>query len=149
MVPILFNIDFIPRSFPKFWQLVLGKSSGISNLRVHRVSASLDFFIITSGPSPHFLLRTSPIEVSADVLNSICSYHRGTPWLLWHFLVFQTLILLPTFSHKLILCRSQSYFPPLTCIFGFLGIPYQLVCLKVLPISLKHFSNYCHFHVRI
>lgn len=103
---ILLNISFIPSNFSKLWGLVLEMTPGTSILTVHRILAAPDTLVFLS--CPHFLLGLASPCISPSF--------RGWPWLAWHPLVLLTM-LLPAFSCKLILRRSQMFWFPHSLVF--------------------------------
>lgn len=120
------------------------KSPCMSLLTVHRVLAAPAPWVLLSVVLGLISYWSGKIPaVSADILISICPAFRGTPWVVWHSLVLQRAVLLSAFSHKLIPIRPQSYwwlFKYICLYFRILGIAYQLVCLKIVPMGFLFFS---------
>ena len=137
--PVLLDVAFIPSSVSKLWGLVPEKSPGESTFRVQRVVAAAAPSVFS--PGPHLLSEwPSPCTfIWHSRLHPPC-FQGGT----LASLVFfgpsgnnASSRFLPQ-ADPMQVSGSLLMYP--TCSFGSLGIPYQLVCLKILSLNIFCFS---------
>lgn len=131
---IVLNVDFLPSSFYELWELVLEKSPMNWESRGSELLQPLCFsyLVLISYWNGQLLALFSWCPQLH--LSSFQGKHLGQFGILWS-ARYQCFFLLSLTSWYYVDLRIIGDVSPPTCILGFLVIPYQLVCLKILSMS--------------